>query len=130
MRLPTCFVLLAALSACTDPAHAPLYFSQTQTLGVGVGTGNAGGPADVTFGFRSQNVAAVPTIAIDDVQQMEGDAGTTDFVFTVVRSGRTNKASTVDWVTSIRVPSGKLMSIVIMFRSLSGKNTKPKNPNP
>ncbi len=45
-------------------------------------------------------LAAVPTIAIDDVQQMEGDDGTTDFVFTVTRSGRTNKPSTVDWVTS------------------------------
>ena len=38
-------------------------------------------------------LAAVPTIAIDDVQQMEGDDGTTtDFVFTVTRSGQNKQA--------------------------------------
>ena len=63
MKVSISVILLVGLSACTDPANAPLFFSQTQTLGVGVGTGNAGGPADVTVGFKSQNVAVVPTIA-------------------------------------------------------------------
>ena len=45
-------------------------------------------------------LAAVPTIQIDDVQQMEGDSGTSDFVFTVTRSGKTNQPSTIEYVTS------------------------------
>lgn len=45
-------------------------------------------------------LAAVPTIVIDDVQQSEGDSGTTNFVFTVTRSGKTNQPSTIAYTTS------------------------------
>ena len=41
-------------------------------------------------------LAALPTIEIDDVQQLEGDSGTTAFVFTVTRSGKTNGTSVDD----------------------------------
>lgn len=46
-------------------------------------------------------LASVPTISINDVQQMEGDTGTTDFAFTLVRDGRTNKPSVIDYNTSL-----------------------------
>ncbi len=45
-------------------------------------------------------LAALPTIEIDDVQQVEGDSGTTDFVFTVTRSGKTNGPSTISYSTA------------------------------
>ncbi len=45
-------------------------------------------------------LAALPTITIDDVQQMEGDSGTTDCVFTVTRSGKTNGSSTISYSTA------------------------------
>ena len=45
-------------------------------------------------------LAALPTILIDDVQQLEGDSGTSDFVFTVTRSGKTNSPSTISFTTS------------------------------
>ncbi|MBC8355142.1 MAG: hypothetical protein H8E66_24465 [Planctomycetes bacterium] len=45
-------------------------------------------------------LAGVPTFVIDDVQQAEGDSGTTAFVFTVSRSGKVNQPSTVDYVAA------------------------------
>ena len=45
-------------------------------------------------------LAALPTIEIDDVRQVEGDSGTTDFVFTVTRSGKTNGSSTIGYSTA------------------------------
>ncbi|MEL6913987.1 MAG: hypothetical protein AAFP13_05765 [Pseudomonadota bacterium] len=36
--------LLLGLGGCVDPANAPLVFSQTQVLGVGVETGPRTGP--------------------------------------------------------------------------------------
>ena len=45
-------------------------------------------------------LAAVPTIIIDDVQQLEGDSGTSDFVFTVTRSGLTKDSSTISYATT------------------------------
>ncbi len=44
-------------------------------------------------------LAPLPTILIDDVQQVEGNSGTTDFVFTVTRSGKTNNPSTISYTT-------------------------------
>ncbi len=77
MRKLSIVIILSILSGCSDPSHAPLFFSQTQTLGIGVGSGNAGGPADVTVGFRSQNVAVVPTVAGLEEQpgRIEANAG-------------------------------------------------------
>ena len=43
---------------------------------------------------------ALPTISIDDVQQVEGDSGTTSFVFTVTRSGDTSGTSSIDYQTA------------------------------
>ena len=40
------------------------------------------------------------TIWIDDVSQLEGDAGTSDFVFTVSRVGDASAQMTVDWATA------------------------------
>jgi hypothetical protein len=45
-------------------------------------------------------LAATPTIQIDDVSQPEGDSGSSSFVFTVSRSGKTNQPSTIEFVTS------------------------------
>jgi uncharacterized repeat protein (TIGR01451 family) len=42
----------------------------------------------------------LPTISIDDVEQEEGDAGTTDFVFTVTLSHASSDPVTVDFETS------------------------------
>ena len=41
-----------------------------------------------------------PEVSIGNVSQLEGDAGTTDFVFTVTRTGDTSGASTVDFDTA------------------------------
>ena len=41
-----------------------------------------------------------PTISIDDVTQAEGDSGTTNFVFTVTRSGDTTGSSSVSFATA------------------------------
>ena len=40
------------------------------------------------------------TFSVDDVTLAEGDGGTTDFVFTVSRSGDTNKEASVHWETA------------------------------
>ena len=45
-------------------------------------------------------VGNATTFSIDDVSQLEGDAGTSDFVFTVNRVGDTSDQMTVDWSTA------------------------------
>lgn len=47
-----------------------------------------------------QNDEGVPTLAIDDVSLAEGDAGTTDFVFTVTLSAQSATEVTVDYATA------------------------------
>ncbi len=42
----------------------------------------------------------LPEFSIDDVSAPEGDSGTTDFTFTVSRSGDTTEASSVDYATT------------------------------
>ncbi len=44
--------------------------------------------------------AAAPTLAIDDVQAVEGDSGTTDFTFTVTLTGAASGPFTVDVATA------------------------------
>ena len=61
-------------------------------------------------------LAAVPTIVIDDVQQAEGDSGTTNFVFTVTRSGKTSQPSTIAYTTS----SGSATPDDNDYQSISG----------
>ena len=46
-------------------------------------------------------LAPLPTVVIDDVQQDEGNSGTTNIVFTVTRSGKTNGISTIKYTTGI-----------------------------
>ncbi|MEO0992226.1 MAG: ExeM/NucH family extracellular endonuclease [Pseudomonadota bacterium] len=60
------------------------------------------GEALNTPGAANQAVGTVSgtTLSIDDVSQAEGDAGTTDFVFTVTRSGDTSGTTTVDFATA------------------------------
>ncbi len=52
-------------------------------------TGDAGGPSGTTL-----------AIAPDNAVQAEGDAGTTDFTFTVTRSGDTSGATSVDFAVT------------------------------
>jgi hypothetical protein len=40
------------------------------------------------------------SFSINDVRQAEGNSGTTDFVFTVTKTGTTNNTTTVDFATS------------------------------
>jgi hypothetical protein len=47
------------------------------------------------------DVPSVPAtvVSIGDVSQFEGDAGSTNFVFTATRSGDTSNSTSVDWTT-------------------------------
>ena len=58
----------------------------------------------VTVGFSSQSAFGgsieFPTVSIDDVSIEEGDAGTTNFVFTVTATNFFDDSFTVDYSTS------------------------------
>lgn len=64
-------------------------------------------------------LAAVPTLVINDVQQIEGDDATSSFVFTVTRSGKSNQTSTVDYTTADSL-SGSAATVGIDYEFNSG----------
>jgi hypothetical protein len=49
--------------------------------------------------IQENDGASEPTFSIDDVTQNEGDAGTTSYTFTVIKSGDTELSSSVDYET-------------------------------
>lgn len=68
----------------------------------------AGGDAEVTvltsaasdWTFQSAPTVEPPALSIGDASVAEGDAGTTDLVFSVTRTGDTTGASSVDFATA------------------------------
>jgi CSLREA domain-containing protein len=66
---------------------------------------NLSNPSSATIGDAQgkgtiTNDDAAPTLAIDDVTQAEGDAGTSTFTFTVTRTGATEVAASVSFATA------------------------------
>jgi hypothetical protein len=59
-------------------------------------TDNCGLTTDAPF---TLNVGAVPSFAIDDVTHQEGNGGTTNYTFTVTKTGSTAVTATVDYAT-------------------------------
>lgn len=60
-------------------------------------------------------IPPLPVVSIDDVQVVEGDSGTSTFVFTVTRSGLTNRSSAVSFTTV-----GNTANSASDFQSTSG----------
>ena len=69
-------------------------FNVTLTNPVGAGISDGTGLGTIT------NDDAQPAFSIDDVTHNEGNSGTTEFAFTVTKTGATALASTVDFVTA------------------------------
>ena len=78
-------------------------------------TFNTDGDAFVT---KLDTVAAggAATLAINDVSQNEGNAGTTAFIFTVTKSGSTAVTSTVDYATGARHARPPALPAVRQYR--------------
>src|SRR5439155_636364 len=68
----------------------PIFLSNpgNATIGTGTGTGTI------------TNDDAAPSLSIDNVTLAEGDSGTTNFTFTVSKTGATALAATVDYATA------------------------------
>ena len=73
----------------------------TLTSGVNNGGSEVFALRDIVVnGFTGGQQGTTLSIAADDSVKAEGDAGTTDFTFTVTRSGDTSAAGTVDFAVS------------------------------
>ena len=96
---------ISATSSTHVSLTLPAGASNQGTLEVRILTTNAGGNDELVgidnIAVVSQPLVVVPlqpgTFAINDVTANEGDAGTTDFTFTVTRSGGSDGAVSVDY---------------------------------
>src|SRR5207247_689799 len=76
------------LYEATETFHVILSNPGNATIGTGTGTGTI------------TNDDAAPSLSIDNVTLAEGDSGTTNFTFTVSKTGATALAATVDYATA------------------------------
>ncbi|PYJ06769.1 MAG: hypothetical protein DMF06_17445, partial [Verrucomicrobia bacterium] len=89
--------------------------NETVVLAVAAGAGYNVNLPDTATGTIANDDAG-PVFTINDVQHIEGDAGTTDYVFTVTKSGSTTLDSSVDFETQ----DGTAMSADLDYDSNAG----------
>jgi hypothetical protein len=102
-------------------------FELDQTLFV-----NLSNPSSATIGDGQglgtiTNDDAAPTLSIANVTRAEGNAGTTDFAFTVTKTGATEVNATVDFVTAAGVVNSAMAGALCRpgtdYETLSGTLT-------
>jgi len=80
-----------------------------------------------THSYTIQDNDAAPLFTINDVSLAEGNSGTTDFVFTVTKSGPTALTSTVDYATANGISSaatgGGVCGAAVDYEGTSGTLT-------
>jgi hypothetical protein len=84
----------------TVPVAGDTTYEVGEDFFVALSSATNAGIADRVAGGTIQNDDAQPTISIGDVSQVEGDSGTTSFVFTVTLSNPSWQTITVDFATA------------------------------
>ncbi len=80
--------------------NGDLVFEANETFFVNLSNPSGATIADDQGVGTIENDDAAPTLAIDNVSQAEGNAGTTAFTFTVTKTGATQLPSSVDFATA------------------------------
>lgn len=68
-RHGTAVLTVLALGGCAQPAHPPLIFGQSHTVGVAITTEATDGGGALTIGYRDRDIAIVPVA----VEQADGN---------------------------------------------------------
>ena len=82
------------------PVHGDVTFETNETFSVELSNAVAASVSDGHGDAVISDDDAMPSIAIDDVTIIEGDAGTSSAIFTVTRTGPTQLPVTFDWATA------------------------------
>jgi hypothetical protein len=98
--LPPTPVSFGATNGTIDPPTSTITNGQATATFTSTSTASGTASATVDNQTVSTNInVALPTFAVDDVTHMEGNSGTTAYVFTVTKTGTTAYASSIQFAT-------------------------------